>query len=300
MSADPQLKKVVLDEHNRHRMNHKVDPLVWDDECYRYAKAWAEELANSHMIKHGGKPESMGQNLYWASDKETAADAIQAWMAEEQYYDYSRSDYTSQTGHFSQCVWKGSQRIGLAVAHGKGGGTIVVANYIPRGNVRGMFGTNVFRPTQPHKHANPHQGAGTTTKQTGNTNSIGATSTSTQTKTIIVNGQRTVVTTTTTTFPDGTQKVTVDPPEAATALGGGMGSNSRIAGSGGVPMTDMPKQFSALSVSSAPKATSTTSGGTTRTAISKKTTIVNGVKKTTITKTTTHPDGRVTEEVSYE
>lgn len=294
--ADVQVIKATLDLHNKHRLNHKVGPLVWDDECYRHAKTWADELTKSMTIKHGGKPESMGQNIYWASATEGVEEAVHSWMVEGQYYDYSKGEYSPKVGHFTQCVWKGAQKIGLAVTYSQGGGTMVVANYFPRGNVRGLFCENVFPPLQAVKYA-PAQDS-ITTMPTGNVNSIGATSTSTKIKTMIVNGKKTVVKTTTTTMPDGTQKVTVDPPEAAGQEDAKSSSTSTT--SPAVTASTSAKEFGSLSVAGGGNGGKVATGGTTKTSISKKTTITNGVKKVTITKKKTHPDGSVTEEVSYE
>ena len=46
------------------------------------------------------------------------------------------------TVHFTQVVWKGSTKLGVGMAKGKGG-TTVVATYSPAGNVSGQFPANV-------------------------------------------------------------------------------------------------------------------------------------------------------------
>ena len=49
------------------------------------------------------------------------------------------------TGHFTQVVWVASRKLGLGVARGNGK-VVVVANYDPPGNLRGVFEENVSRP----------------------------------------------------------------------------------------------------------------------------------------------------------
>ena len=52
------------------------------------------------------------------------------------------------TGHFTQVVWKGSQKLGVGFALTGDGKTLyVVAQYSPPGNYMGQFGSNVLRAT---------------------------------------------------------------------------------------------------------------------------------------------------------
>jgi hypothetical protein len=49
------------------------------------------------------------------------------------------------TGHFTQVVWKGSQKLGVGFAITGDGKTLyVVAQYSPPGNYQGQFGQNVL------------------------------------------------------------------------------------------------------------------------------------------------------------
>lgn len=52
------------------------------------------------------------------------------------------------TGHFTQVVWKSSQKLGVGFALTGDGKTLyVVAQYSPPGNYMGQFGQNVLRAT---------------------------------------------------------------------------------------------------------------------------------------------------------
>ena len=57
---------------------------------------------------------------------------------EESLYDYGRPGYSGATGHFTQVVWKGSTKFGIAKASAKQKngwyGVYVVAQYSPAGN----------------------------------------------------------------------------------------------------------------------------------------------------------------------
>ena len=50
------------------------------------------------------------------------------------------------SGHFTQMVWKSSQKVGIGTATTKDGKMIIVANYKPPGNIIGEFKDNVFEP----------------------------------------------------------------------------------------------------------------------------------------------------------
>ena len=70
---------------------------------------------------------------------------IDSWYNEVQFYDYNNGQFSMKTGHFTQLVWVASQKLGLGVARGNGK-VVVVANYDPPGNLRGVFEENVSRP----------------------------------------------------------------------------------------------------------------------------------------------------------
>ena len=63
------------------------------------------------------------------------ADATRNWYDEIKKYNFNRPGFTSATGHFTQLVWKGSNRIGVGFALTSDQRTIyVVAQYAPPGN----------------------------------------------------------------------------------------------------------------------------------------------------------------------
>jgi len=52
-----------------------------------------------------------------------------------------------KTGHFTQVVWKGSQKLGVGFAYSSDRKKVyVVAHYSPPGNFIGQYAQNVLRP----------------------------------------------------------------------------------------------------------------------------------------------------------
>lgn len=137
----------ALKAHNYYRQQHKVPALTWSKDCQRHAQEHAEKLIKTNTFMHSsGK---YGENLYssWSSrgPNVSAESAIKSWYDEIKDFSYGQPSPAnfSQIGHFTQVVWKGSTEVGMAFAV-KDGRVIMVANYLPRGNVMGHFHENVM------------------------------------------------------------------------------------------------------------------------------------------------------------
>ena len=64
-------------------------------------------------------------------------------------YDFENSEQdVSKIGHFSQLVWKSSEKLGVGIAISESGKAYVVCNYEPGGNILGQFLTNVSAPLE--------------------------------------------------------------------------------------------------------------------------------------------------------
>jgi hypothetical protein len=73
------------------------------------------------------------------------AQATDSWYNEIKLYNFNRPGFSMDTGHFTQVVWKGSQKVGVGFAITGDGKTLyVVAQYSPPGNYQGQFGQNVL------------------------------------------------------------------------------------------------------------------------------------------------------------
>ena len=134
---------------NNYRAYHQAQDASWDEGLANQAQQWVNHLASTGRLEHGGA-DGAGQNLFMTYD--TAADpnsvciaATNAWYSEVDKYDYNNPGFTSETGHFTQLVWRGSTRMGYAVASGQYG-TFVAAHYVAPGNYEGQFQDNVLPP----------------------------------------------------------------------------------------------------------------------------------------------------------
>jgi uncharacterized protein YkwD len=141
-NALAQEQQTILTVHNQFRKLHHAAPLLWDDELAQFAK----RHANMCRFKHSGS--SFGENL--AAGYPSLAAAINAWYAENALYSYNNPGFSYATGHFTQVVWKETQKIGCAyvACNGSGGtpGNYLVCEYSPAGNIanNGFFARNVL------------------------------------------------------------------------------------------------------------------------------------------------------------
>ena len=71
---------------------------------------------------------------------ENSSYASDIWYEEVSKYDYNKPGLSANTAHFTQVVWKDTEKIGCGVA----GGKYVVCRYYPSGNYKGRFENNVL------------------------------------------------------------------------------------------------------------------------------------------------------------
>ncbi|XP_072906385.1 uncharacterized protein [Hemitrygon akajei] len=77
-------------------------------------------------------------------------DPVEAWYEEIKDYDYNNPGFSSETGHFTQLLWKDTTE--MAIAYSVSGQTaIAVAHYSPAGNItnEGYFEKNVLPLAAP-------------------------------------------------------------------------------------------------------------------------------------------------------
>ncbi|KAH7316655.1 CAP domain-containing protein [Stachybotrys elegans] len=157
---------MMVEQHNIHRRNHSAPDLVWDSTLAQYAANTANGCVFAHDMNQGGG--GYGQNLAsWGSsgdigslkDKTAAGGVTNQWYNSEvenwQFYGAANPPASSDLhlwGHFTQVVWKGSQKVGCATVQCPAGTVLglnswyTVCNYEPAGNFGGQYGDNVLRP----------------------------------------------------------------------------------------------------------------------------------------------------------
>lgn len=112
----------------------------------KYAILRANHLAEIDSLKHDSNSDFFGENLYQLSTTQKEADinfcrsAIDYWYAGVFNYSYNKPGFDKTTGHFTQVVWKESDKLGCAKSKSKiSGNYYVVCNYYSHGNVKGTF-----------------------------------------------------------------------------------------------------------------------------------------------------------------
>nr|XP_033806778.1 GLIPR1-like protein 1 isoform X2 [Geotrypetes seraphini] len=146
--TDPEFIKVHVDTHNTYRS--LVNPpasnmlyMTWDPSLARVARSWGRRCVFEHnRYLHSGKIHPTfkfaGENL-WKGGGYPGHYSISAWHAEVKNYDYARHKCTDVCGHYTQVVWASSYKLGCAaVKCNQGRSVIVVCNYAPPGNYRGV------------------------------------------------------------------------------------------------------------------------------------------------------------------
>ena len=121
----------IVAAHNQLRADVGVkERLVYSPELAVSAQVWANKLQQNNrcQMKHS-QAESYGENLYWASatqwsngrlelQKVTPKQVVDSWGSEKAYYNYEKNSCKAgkMCGHYTQVVWRSTQKVGCAVA----------------------------------------------------------------------------------------------------------------------------------------------------------------------------------------
>ncbi|XP_020612383.1 titin-like isoform X4 [Orbicella faveolata] len=133
--------------HNYYRTFHNAPPLRWSPLLAAEAQNYAERLVKTNSLTHSGQKDR-GENLAYTWDSSLSArGAVDMWYDEVQDYDFDCHGYTSDTSHFTQLVWVGTEEFGMGMAVAPDGRNVVVGRYFPPGNIVGQFKENV-RPRE--------------------------------------------------------------------------------------------------------------------------------------------------------
>ncbi len=128
--------------HNKVRARLDIAPLEWSPELARYAQAWADKLARKgcrlqHRPPTGADKQLHGENIFSMSGDTPTADAVvDEWAAEVKDYNPKTNRCKGVCGHYTQVVWRKSQKLGCGMA-ACGDTEVWVCNYDPAGNWQG-------------------------------------------------------------------------------------------------------------------------------------------------------------------
>lgn len=141
------LLAAMLERHAREREAVGVPPLAWDETLAAHARAYAEEMARTRRFAHAQQPQGPGregENL-WTGTRGaySYAEMIGHWAAERRDFvngvtpAFSRTGKWEDVAHYTQMVWRGSTRVGCALAS-NARDDYLVCRYAPAGNVVGQ------------------------------------------------------------------------------------------------------------------------------------------------------------------
>lgn len=125
--------------------------LEWDPQLAATAAAWLGKCQDSDgdgAVDHNagrstGHPFYVGENIFASTGAATARDAVfhamYGWASEQAHYHYATNacDAGATCGHYTQVVWRATQKVGCALGSCPGlkFASTIVCDYGPGGNV---------------------------------------------------------------------------------------------------------------------------------------------------------------------
>jgi uncharacterized protein YkwD len=140
LEIDTDLRSSILKEHNKERQLLNISDLIWSDELAEYAAEWALQLAEANAGIHHRDSDDFGENISWFSAApDDFSEGVSLWNEEKKYFKYKAigNDW-AKSGHYTQVIWKNTDRVGCGCALGASGTFFFVCNYDPPGNYMGQ------------------------------------------------------------------------------------------------------------------------------------------------------------------
>ncbi|HET9638115.1 MAG TPA: CAP domain-containing protein [Allosphingosinicella sp.] len=140
------LEERLLALHNRERRATGAAPLAWDPALAAAAASYGPALDRLGKLAHSPPATRLGQgeNLWMGtSDAYSLEEMAGSWAEEKSLFrpgifpTVSRSGNWSDVGHYTQMIWKGTNRIGCALHEGRKW-DFLICRYSPPGNVVGQ------------------------------------------------------------------------------------------------------------------------------------------------------------------
>ncbi|WMV12727.1 hypothetical protein MTR67_006112 [Solanum verrucosum] len=116
-----------------------VSAITWNTTIEAYAQNYANQRINDCNLVHSNGP--YGENIAKGSGSFTGTAAVDLWVAEKLYYDYTSNSCTGvhECRHYTQVIWKNSIQLGCArVQCTNNNWWFVICNYNPPGNYIGQ------------------------------------------------------------------------------------------------------------------------------------------------------------------
>ncbi|KAL4188645.1 hypothetical protein AMTRI_Chr08g161410 [Amborella trichopoda] len=133
-STSPVGVGAFLDPQNMARAEVGVAPLVWEPRLAEFARGYARQRRTDCALMHSEGP--LGENMFWGSGRNwDITDIVAAWVTQKQYYDHNLNVCNGpDCTHYTQIVWRNTERVGCAKIICDSGDTLAVCEYSPPGN----------------------------------------------------------------------------------------------------------------------------------------------------------------------
>ncbi len=147
------LREAAMDLHNAERRIAGVPPLAWDETLAADAARYARTMARSDLLIHSPRATRAmpsGENLWRGARGLYSYRVMLGTFLDEKPLlrpagrlpDLSRTGRWQDVGHYSQMIWRGTRRLGCAVAE-SAAYDYLVCRYFPAGN---LFGKGPLDP----------------------------------------------------------------------------------------------------------------------------------------------------------
>lgn len=147
ISRSTNLDERLLAAHNRERTSAGIPPLEWDRDLVASAAEWGSHLAELDELEHypddPNDPDPEGENLWLGTRGYFAPeDMVGMWIEEKQHFkpgifpENSRTGDLEDVGHYTQLMWRSSDKVGCAVTQSSKY-DFLVCRYREGGNVIG-------------------------------------------------------------------------------------------------------------------------------------------------------------------
>jgi hypothetical protein len=131
---------IAMKHINKYRAMHSAPPLTYSSIISQDSLEWAMHMQSKNVFAHSDM--KYGENIAMMGTSYNMTfmftHAVDLFQNELKNYNFEQPGFAMNTGHFTQNVWVGSKELGIGIAP-----PFVVLHFWPRGNVIGLFDTNV-------------------------------------------------------------------------------------------------------------------------------------------------------------